>query len=248
MSSKDETPKEGSAEWCAEMWGCQARPGGYEARCQMALPAESMAGARVLDVGCRRGKGCYKLSEAVGAEGLVVGLDWDRENLEAAERGVPRALERSGLAESNMVFAFGYPENLAPVAVQYGPFDYLFANSIINLSRNMPRFFYEAHDALRPGGKLVLDIVVAPGIWRGAADMRALELGNAVQAATSQRMLEGYLRDAHFASWTVELLEPVHPSEGFDADHPAPFWPDDPDLDGFRRARIEAVASASGRR
>ena len=40
--------------------------GGFEARCHMELPERSLVGARVVNVGCRRGKGTYKLSEQVG--------------------------------------------------------------------------------------------------------------------------------------------------------------------------------------
>ena len=37
--------------------------GGFEARCHMELPERSLVGARIVNVGCRRGKGTYKLSE-----------------------------------------------------------------------------------------------------------------------------------------------------------------------------------------
>lgn len=53
--------------------------GGFEARCHMELPERSLVGARVVNVGCRRGKGTYKLSEQVGESGFVIG---------AMERGV----------------------------------------------------------------------------------------------------------------------------------------------------------------
>lgn len=42
--------------------------GGIEARCHMELPGRSLVGARVVNVGCRCGKGTYKLSEQVGAD------------------------------------------------------------------------------------------------------------------------------------------------------------------------------------
>ena len=34
--------------------------GGFEARCHMELPERSLVGARIVNVGCRRGKGTYK--------------------------------------------------------------------------------------------------------------------------------------------------------------------------------------------
>ena len=52
------------------------REGGFPARCHMELPERSLVGARVVNVGCRRGKGTYKLSEQVGESGFVIGADW----------------------------------------------------------------------------------------------------------------------------------------------------------------------------
>lgn len=240
-------PAVGSDEWIAERWRHQAMPGGYEARCQLDLPADGITGARVLDVGCRRGKGCYKLSEAVGESGFVVGIDGDIRHVRAAREGMEKALARSGLPRPNLAFEVGYPEMLRPVAEQYGPFDYVFVNSVINLSPAPPRFYYACHDALRPGGALIMDTFVTPWVYREGADIEGLNLGNVIQAAPSQRMLEGYLRDAHFASWSVELLEPVHPSAGRDAEHEMPYCPDDPCLNEIRRAKVVAIASESGR-
>ena len=63
--------------------------GGFEARCHMELPERSLVGARIVNVGCRRGKGTYKLSEQVGEGGFVVGVDWNEAFVEAARAGVP---------------------------------------------------------------------------------------------------------------------------------------------------------------
>ena len=38
---------------------------GYSGRCEMLLP-EDLRGMRVLDLGCRNGKGAYKLADRVG--------------------------------------------------------------------------------------------------------------------------------------------------------------------------------------
>lgn len=217
-------------------------PGGFEARCRMVLPSESLMGKRILDVGCRNGKGCFKLSEAVGANGLVVGIDWKEEHLEKARQGIAKALERSGLATSNLAFEFAYPEDLRAVIEKYGLFDYVFLNSVVNLFPSPEQALAQCHSALVTGGKLVLDTFVAPDVSRSAARAKGLELGNVIQAAPSRQALEDWLESAGFASWSIEEGTVVHPSAGWDDEHPIPFEPDDPALEEIRFALVIAVA------
>ena len=46
---------------------------GYSGRCEMLLP-EDLRGMRVLDLGCRNGKGAYKLADRVGPDGPWIAL------------------------------------------------------------------------------------------------------------------------------------------------------------------------------
>ena len=50
---------------------------GFASRCRMVLPADQLAGRRVLDVCCRRGRGAYRLSELAGRSPADTGLfEW----------------------------------------------------------------------------------------------------------------------------------------------------------------------------
>lgn len=231
-----------SAAQIAVAWEQQATPGGFEARCRMGLPPDDLTDAHILDVGCRNGKGCFKLSDVVGANGLVVGVDWEAPRLEKARDGIAKALERSGLPESNLAFELAYPEALQTVVEKYGQFDYVFLNSVVNLSPCPELALHQCHDALKPGGKLILDTLMAPDVSRNAAWAEGLKLGNVVQAAPSRRALEGWLEAAGFASWTIKEGEPVHPSASWDANHPMPFCPDDPALEEIRSVLVIAEA------
>ena len=231
-----------SADWIAAAWERQATPGGFEARCRLVLPADDLTGAHVLDVGCRNGKGCFKLSDVVGAHGLVVGADWEIGRLEKARNGIAKALQRSGLAESNLAFEFAYPEALQTVVEKHGHFDYVFLNSVVNLSPAPEQTLRQCHDALKPGGKLILDTFAAPNVSRDAARAEGLKLGNAIQAAPSRQTLENWLEAAGFTSWAIEEGEPIHPSAGWDDAHPIPFCPSDPALEDIRFAFVVAVA------
>lgn len=195
-----------------------------------------------MDVGCRNGKGCFKLSDVVGAHGLVVGADWEIGRLEKARNGIAKALQRSGLAESNLAFEFAYPEALQTVVEKYGQFDYLFLNSVVNLSPAPEQALRQCHDALKLGGKLILDTFTAPNVSRDAARAEGLKLGNAIQAAPSRQTLENWLEAAGFTSWAIEEGEPIHPSIGWDDAHPMPFCPSDPALEDIRFAFVVAVA------
>lgn len=226
----------------AAAWERQAAPGGFEARCRLVLPGESLTGARILDVRCRNGKGCFKLSDVVGAKGLVVGVDWEVAHLEKARDGIANALERSGLSESNLAFELAYPEALQAVVEKYGRFNYVFLNSVVNLSPCPELALRQCHDALVPGGKLILDTLAAPNVSRDVARAEGLKLGNVVQAAPSRQTLEGWLEAAGFASWAIDEGELVHPSAGWDANHPMPFCPDDPALEEIRSVLVIAVA------
>lgn len=118
------------------------REGGFPARCHMELPRRALSGVCVVNVGCRRGKGCYKLSELVGPTGRVVGIDWRSALIDEARAGVPAALERSRMPRSNMAFAVAYPEQLRQ-AVAPESADYVYLNSSFALFSDPPRVLRE---------------------------------------------------------------------------------------------------------
>ena len=84
--------------------------GGFEARCHMELPERSLVGARVVNVGCRRGKGTYKLSEQVGESGFVIGADWSEEFVEAARA--------CGAKDNIIIFKHILPNSMAPLIIR----------------------------------------------------------------------------------------------------------------------------------
>lgn len=135
--------------------------GGFEARCHMELPERSLVGARIVNVGCRRGKGTYKLSEQVGEGGFVIGIDWNEAFVEAARAGVPKALERSGLSRCNMAFRIGFPEDLAAAGIEDGWTDFVYLNSSLSLFASPVRALEECCRVLAPGGVLLAEVPVA---------------------------------------------------------------------------------------
>lgn len=196
---------------------------GFESRCHMELPERSLVGARIVNVGCRRGKGTYKLSEQVGADGFVVGIDWNEAFVEAARADVPRALERCGLSRCNMAFNVGFPEDLAAAGIEDGWADFVYLNSSLSLFASPSRALEECCRVLAPGGVLLAEVPVAVpgGADRAAVVAAARVLPNAVQAAPTIEELLAWLAAAGFSEPTVRRERPLSPEEGSTSDRPA---------------------------
>lgn len=214
---------------------------GFESRCHMELPERSLVGARIVNVGCRRGKGTYKLSEQVGEGGFVVGVDWNEAFVEAARAGVPRALERSGFTRCNMAFSVGFPEDLAAAGIEDGWADFVYLNSSLSLFASPSRALEECCRVLAPGGMLLAEVPVAVpgGADRAAVVAAARVLPNAVQAAPTFEELLAWLAAAGFAEPVVGDERSLTPEEGSTSDRPAPTVPGD---DGIYRLLSLEVA------
>lgn len=174
--------EDGELRWHYENLACE---GGIEARCHMELPGRPLIGARVVNVGCRRGKGTYKLSEQVGESGFVIGVDWNEEFMEAARAGAPKALDRSGLSRCNMAFRVGFPEDLAAAGIEEGWADFVYLNSSLSLFASPARALRECCRVLVPGGVLLAEVPVAEPNNKGCAGGEGSSLadGNEVKHA-----------------------------------------------------------------
>lgn len=214
---------------------------GFESRCHMELPERSLVGARIVNVGCRRGKGTYKLSEQVGEGGFVVGVDWNEAFVEAARAGVPKALERSGLSRCNMAFCCGFPEDLVAAGIEEGWADFVYLNSSLSLFASPSRALEECCRVLAPGGALLAEVpVAAPGVADRAAIVKAARaLPNAVQAAPTFEELLAWLAEAGFAESVICGERPLSPEEGSTPDRVAATVPGD---DGVYRLMSLEVA------
>ena len=189
--------------------------------CKMSVPM-GLDGMRVLDIGCRRGKGVFKLSSRVGNSGHVIGIDWSSEFIaEAAERS-KRAWIESGLSHNNMEFHVGYPEDLARVGIADESLDLVFVNSVINLAYDYDRSFEEMFRVLKPGGLLICETVLA-NVERDEGIMAAArEIGNNVQAAPSKRHFEDLVSRLGFANPDYLDANIVEKDAGFKRSYSAP--------------------------
>ena len=89
---------------------------GYSGRCEMFLP-EDLRGMRVLDLGCRNGKGAYKLADRVGPDGFVLGVDPSAACVARAEATAAAARAEGAAWAERLAFARGCFEGLRAAGV-----------------------------------------------------------------------------------------------------------------------------------
>ena len=179
-------------------------------RCSMSLPPW-LSGLRVIDVLCRSGKGAFKLSDAVGDAGFVLGVDPDKSCIERAIAAAS-GNHRSGHGWSRYLrFEQAFPENLVKAGVSDASYDAVYVNCGLADVFDLPAALAEFHRCLKPGGFLW----VAEGVFRNASGYEdgVSEEPAPVQAAP-HRMLTidafaDLCRDAGFGCVEVADVTPV---------------------------------------
>lgn len=120
--------------------------------CGLTIP-DCLEGLRVLDLGSGAGRDCYLLSQLVGAEGSVLGIDMTAEQLAVARRHLDWHRERFGYGQNNVEFREGDIQNLEAVGLGDADFDLIVSNCVVNLAADKRAVLSEAHRVLREGGE-----------------------------------------------------------------------------------------------
>lgn len=128
--------------------------------CGLVVP-EMLEGCRVLDLGCGSGRDVYALSQLVGPEGEVIGVDMTPEQLDVARAHVGWHMERFGHPAANVRFLMGYIEKLDELGIARGSLDAIVSNCVVNLSIDKLAVLKGAHDLLKSGGELYFADVYA---------------------------------------------------------------------------------------
>ena len=120
--------------------------------CGLIAPT-SIKGARILDLGCGAGRDVYVLSQMVGEEGEVVGVDMTPEQLAIARRYEDWHADAFGYGKSNVRFLDGKIEHLEELDLEPGSFDVVVSNCVVNLSTDKSAVLNGIRRLLKPGGE-----------------------------------------------------------------------------------------------
>ena len=203
---------------------------GFASICKMILPTGDLKGKKVLDICCRRGRGVYKLSSLVGAQGHAYGVDWSAAYVEEAKDGADRAWHESGLKESNMDFRVAYPEDLISAGFGSSTMDVVYVNNVMTLFLDQASAIKEFGRVLKPGGLLIMETIFADRTRDERVIDEARAIGNSVQAARTQEENYAWLASAGFETPSIEDEYGVTADRGYKADYSVPVVEGDDDV------------------
>ncbi|MEX2131563.1 MAG: methyltransferase domain-containing protein [Pseudohongiellaceae bacterium] len=121
--------------------------------CGLTIPTH-IKGLKVLDLGCGAGRDCYLLSQLVGEEGTVLGIDMTGEQLAVANRHRDWHQQKFGYRQSNVNFVKGNIQDLKAAGIGSGEFDLIVSNCVVNLAADKRAVLSEAFRVLKEGGEL----------------------------------------------------------------------------------------------
>lgn len=189
---------------------------GFASMSKMTLPdAAALKGKTVLDVACRRGKGCFKFSAKVGATGRVIGVDWSPSYVAEAIEDSEHAWRKNNLKANNMDFKVAFPEDLMQGGIGEATVDVVYINNVMTLLYDQQKALDEFYRVLKPGGLLICETIVSDVDRDMAVVEAARAIGNSIQAATTEKDVMDKMKAAGFRDIEVVDAYAVEADRGF---------------------------------
>lgn len=167
---------------------------------------------KVLDIGCGTGRLSQVLGERVGPEGVVVGVDPDKDRIKVA-------IEEKESGKTNLIFVVAddqsFPED------QY---DMVFCSNVIHWIKDKEKVFDRVYKNLRPGGKFGF-IAMHNSEEQDELAMEVIKLGSSqevldkLKGSLYYEPLEYYKKlaaDYNFEITHEAVNEASYPFEGID--------------------------------
>jgi arsenite methyltransferase len=119
--------------------------------CGLVVP-DCLQNMNVLDLGCGTGRDVYLLSQLVGENGQVVGVDMTENQLNKAKTFQTYHQEKFQHNKSNVDFRMGNIENIDDLKFYFN-FDVVVSNCVVNLCQNKEKVLNNVYNILKTGGE-----------------------------------------------------------------------------------------------
>ena len=176
--------------------------------CGTPLP-DVKKGATVLDLGSGTGRDVYVLSQMVGEEGRVIGIDMTDEQLQVANDHIDWHMEKFGYAQPNVEFKKAYIEDLKTPGIEDEAIDLVVSNCVINLSSDKPAVFREIARVLKPGGQLYFADVFASDRIEDELAQDPVLLGECLGGALTIEDFEAMMAESGMADIEYVIKRPM---------------------------------------
>jgi ubiquinone/menaquinone biosynthesis C-methylase UbiE len=163
----------------------------------------------VLDLGSGTGRDCYVLSQLVGEQGRVVGVDMTENQLAVAKKHVEAFTKGIGFKKPNMDFRLGLIEDLASADISDSSMDLVISNCVVNLSPRKDLVLREIFRVLKPGGELYFSDVFASRRLSSEVQKDPVLVGECLGGALYKEDFRRLMWSVGFADFRVVAKSPV---------------------------------------
>ena len=119
--------------------------------CGLVMP-DCLENTKILDLGCGSGRDVYLLSQFVGRNGKVIGVDMTDNQLEIAQNKLKYHMDKFGYLNSNVEFKKGNIEELDTLGIE-NDLDIVVSNCVVNLCKDKERVLKNVFNLLKTGGE-----------------------------------------------------------------------------------------------
>ncbi len=176
--------------------------------CGLLLP-EFLAGVRILDLGSGSGRDCFLLSQMVGENGSVVGVDMTDSQLAVANKHLETHREKFGFKKSNVIFHKGYLEKLNEVPLKDSEFDVVISNCVINLVEDKKAVLLHVFNLLKEGGEFYFSDIYSDRRISSALKKDSVLYGECLSGAMYWNDFHQLARSVGFADLRVVSSQPI---------------------------------------